>query len=86
MVGYLMMRLVRGIDWEAPESALPAFLIIAGIPLTFSISAGIGLGVFGYVLAMAATGKARAVPPLMWALLPLFAAFFLSKWLEVHVF
>ena len=44
MVGYLMMRLVARIDWAAPENALPAFLIIAGIPLTFSIAAGIGFG------------------------------------------
>ena len=64
MVGYLMMRIVADIDWDAPESAIPAFLIIAGIPLTFSISAGIGLGVIGYVLVMATTGKARQVHPL----------------------
>src|SRR3954469_25717452 len=38
MVGYLMMRLVQAIDWSEPESALPAFLIVAGVPLTFSIS------------------------------------------------
>src|SRR5204863_513474 len=42
MVGYLMMRLVQSIDWTRPEDAIPAFLIIAGVPLTFSISAGIG--------------------------------------------
>ena len=45
MVGYLMIRIVADIDWHAPESAIPAFLTIAGIPLTFSIAAGIGLGV-----------------------------------------
>src|SRR3954447_634437 len=39
MVGYLMMRLVQAIDWTEPEGALPAFLIIAGVPMTFSISA-----------------------------------------------
>jgi AGZA family xanthine/uracil permease-like MFS transporter len=86
MVGYLMIHLVRAIDWELPESAVPAFLTIVGIPLTFSIAAGIGFGVFGYVIAMVARRRAAEVHPLMWALVPLFAAFFLSDWLAAHVF
>jgi adenine/guanine/hypoxanthine permease len=86
MVGYLMIRIVRDIDWEAPESAIPAFLIIAGIPLTFSIAAGIGFGVIGYVVVMAATGKVRRVHPLMWVVAPFFLAFFAADWLEVNVF
>jgi AGZA family xanthine/uracil permease-like MFS transporter len=86
MIGYLMIRLVADVDWARPEAAIPAFLVIAGVPLTFSISAGIGLGVLGYVAAMIATGKARFVHPLMWALVPLFLAFFASDWLSEHVF
>jgi adenine/guanine/hypoxanthine permease len=86
MVGYLMMRIVRDIDWELPESAIPAFLIIAGIPLTFSIAAGIGFGVIGYVVVMCATGKARAIHPLMWGIAPFFLLFFAADWLEVNVF
>ena len=72
MIGYLMIRLVADIDWNRPEAGIPAFLVIAGIPLTFSIAAGIGLGVLGYVAVMAGTGRAREVHPLMWALVPLF--------------
>ncbi|HET8757928.1 MAG TPA: NCS2 family permease [Solirubrobacteraceae bacterium] len=86
MVGYLMIRIVADIDWSVPESSIPAFLIIAGIPLTFSIAAGIGLGVIGYVVVMAATGKAREIHPLMWLIAPLFVAFFAADWLEVNVF
>jgi adenine/guanine/hypoxanthine permease len=86
MVGYLMLRLVQGIDWADPEAAIPAFLIIVGVPLTFSIAAGIGFGVIGYVVVMAARGRAREVPMLMWVLVPLFIAFFESDWLEAHVF
>jgi adenine/guanine/hypoxanthine permease len=86
MVGALMVRLIGAIDWTAPEDALPSFLVLAGIPLTFSISAGIGLGVLGYVGVMLALGRAREVHPLMWLLVPLFAAFFASGWLERHVF
>src|SRR3954471_6665673 len=54
MVGYLSRRLVADIGWQAPDSALPAFLIIAGFPLPFSIAAGIGFGVLGFVLIMVA--------------------------------
>ena len=86
MVGYLMMRIVRDIDWELPESAIPAFLIIAGIPLTFSIAAGIGFGVIGYVVVMCAVGKVRQIHPLMWAIVPFFVLFFAADWLEVNVF
>jgi adenine/guanine/hypoxanthine permease len=86
MVGYLMLQLVRGIDWERPEDAIPAFLVIVGIPLTFSIAAGIGFGVFGYIVAMIARGRIRDIHPIMWALVPLFAAYFEAGWLESHVF
>jgi AGZA family xanthine/uracil permease-like MFS transporter len=86
MVGYLMMRLVGGIDWAESETALPAFLIIAGIPLTFSIAAGIGFGVVGFVLVMIVKGRAREVHPLMWALVPLFLAFYADDWLGANVF
>jgi AGZA family xanthine/uracil permease-like MFS transporter len=86
MIGYLMLRLVGDIDWSRPEAGIPTFFVIAGIPLTFSISAGIGLGVLAYVAVMAGTGRARQIHPLMWALVPLFLAFFASNWLEANVF
>ena len=86
MVGALMTRLVQGIDWARPEDAIPAFLIIAGIPLTFSIAAGIGFGVIGYVVVMAVLGRAREIHPLMWVLVPLFLAFYAEDWLAANVF
>jgi AGZA family xanthine/uracil permease-like MFS transporter len=86
MVGYLMMRLVAAIDWTEPEHALPSFLIIAGIPLTFSIAAGIGFGVIGYVVVMLARGRLREIHPLMWVLVPLFLAYYADDWLSAHVF
>jgi AGZA family xanthine/uracil permease-like MFS transporter len=86
MVGALMLRLVQAIDWGEPETAFPAFLIIAGVPLTFSIAAGIGFGVIGFVATMAVRGRARDVHPLMWALVPLFLAFYAEDWLAANVF
>src|SRR3954470_15828824 len=86
MIGYLMIRLVADIDWSRPEAGIPSFLVIAGVPLTFSIAAGIGCGILGYVAVMVATGKASRIHPLMWALVPLFLAFFSSDWLTKHAF
>jgi AGZA family xanthine/uracil permease-like MFS transporter len=86
LVGYLMIRLVAEIDWSDPVHALPAFFIIAGVPLTFSISAGIGFGVIAYVLVMVVSGRTREVHPVMWVLVPLFLAFFADDWLSAHVF
>src|SRR3954454_6865465 len=63
IVGYMLMRLVAIINWSDPEVAFPAFLMIAGIPLTFSISAGIGFGVIGHVVVKLAKGKAGEVSP-----------------------
>jgi AGZA family xanthine/uracil permease-like MFS transporter len=86
IVGYMMMRLVTLIDWSDPEVAFPAFMLIAGIPLTFSIAAGIGFGVIAHVVVKIVKGKAREVSLLMYALVPLFIAFYASGWLEQHVF
>src|SRR3954462_1689990 len=86
IVGFLMMRLVALIDWTDAEVAFPAFMLIAGVPLTFSISAGIGFGVIAHVLVKLAKGKAREGSPLMYFLVPLFLAFFASGWLERNVF
>jgi AGZA family xanthine/uracil permease-like MFS transporter len=86
IVGYMMMRLVALIDWSDPEVAFPAFMLIAGVPLTFSIAAGIGFGVIAHVVVKIVKGKAREVSLLMYALVPLFIAFYASGWLEQHVF
>ena len=40
----------------------------------------------GYVVVMLATGKAREIHPLMWAIAPFFVALFAADWLEVNVF
>ena len=63
LVGYLMIRIVADIDWDRPEDAIPAFLVIVGIPMTFSIAAGIGFGVLGYVLVMVAQRQRPGGPP-----------------------
>jgi AGZA family xanthine/uracil permease-like MFS transporter len=86
LVGFLMIQLVAEIDWRTPEHALPAFLIIVGVPMTFSIAAGIGLGVIGYAVVMVARGRAREVGAVMWLMVALFGVYFASDWLQANVF
>jgi len=76
VVGVLMMRQVRNIDFGALELALPAFLTIVLMPFTYSITNGVGAGFISYVLLQAAVGKARLVHPLMWAVSAFFAIYF----------
>ena len=77
VVGYLMMGDVVDIDWTKITDAFPAFLIIAGIPMTYSISNGIGFGFIAYVLINLATGKAKNIKPLMWVATIAFVVYFL---------
>jgi len=62
IVGVFMMQAVREIEMEDFESALPAVLTIAAIPLTFSIAAGIGIGLIGAALMALACGRGRRFP------------------------
>jgi adenine/guanine/hypoxanthine permease len=76
VVGVLMMRQVRNIDFGALELALPAFLTIALMPFTYSITNGVGAGFISYVVLQVAVGRARAVHPLMWVVSAFFAVYF----------
>ena len=66
VVGYLMMTGVGEIDWTSMDSAFPAFITIMGIPLTYSITDGIGFGFVSYVVIKVAQGKIGEIRPLMW--------------------
>lgn len=77
VVGYLMMSEIGAIDWKSPEIAFPAFLTIIGIPLTYSITNGIGMGFIAYVVLMIARGKIREIKPLMWVAALAFLAMFI---------
>ena len=76
-VGYLMMSEVTEIDWSDLLEGLPAFLIVAGVPLTYSISNGIGFGFIAYVVVAAVTGQLKKVKPLMWIAAFAFLVYFL---------
>jgi AGZA family xanthine/uracil permease-like MFS transporter len=77
-VGFLMMSQVSKIDFDDVEEGLPAFLTLALMPFTFSITIGIGAGFISYVLLKVARGKARRVHPLMWVVAGAFVIYFAS--------
>ena len=77
VVEYLMMTEIGEIDWSDIASAFPAFLTIVGIPMTYSIANGIGLGFISYCIIKVAQGKFRDVKPLMWVAALAFLASFI---------
>ena len=72
VVGSLMMRSVRDIDWDDFTEALPAFLTLVLMPLTFSITDGIAFGFISYALLKLVTGRAREAHWLIYAFALLF--------------
>lgn len=86
IVGYLMMTQVTEIDWKDAEIAIPAFLTVALMPFTYSITAGIGAGFLAYVLVKVVVGKAREVHLLLWIIAALFLVYFaidpITRWIS----
>lgn len=75
IVGVLMAQQTREINWDRLEIAIPAFLIIIGMPLTYSISDGMALGIISYPIAMIAAKRGKEVHPLMYGLFFVFIGF-----------
>lgn len=72
VVGSMMMKGVKAIDWDDLTEALPAFLSIVVMPLTMSITEGISFGFIAYVLLKVAAGQGRRVNWLIYAFAGLF--------------
>ena len=75
IVGVLMAQNTAHIHWDKMEIAVPAFLILIGMPLTYSISDGLGLGLITYPICMVAAKRAKEVTPMMWILFFVFIVF-----------
>ncbi|MCR4792486.1 MAG: NCS2 family permease [Lachnospiraceae bacterium] len=71
-VGFLMMSAISGIDLKDATESIPAFLALLTMPLTYSISDGICIGVISYVVINLFTGNAKKIKPLMYVLAILF--------------
>lgn len=68
IVGILMAQSMKQIDWHKFEIAMPAFLTIVGMPLTYNISYGFAFGILFYPLTMWAAGRRKEVTPIMYVL------------------
>jgi AGZA family xanthine/uracil permease-like MFS transporter len=77
-VGFLMISQVVKVDWDDLEEGLPAFLTMALMPFTFSITIGIGAGFIMYVVLKLVRGKAKQVHPLMYVVAALFVVYFVQ--------
>ncbi len=75
IVGVLMAQSMAKIQWAKLEIAIPAFLIIAGMPLTYSIADGLALGFVVYPISMIAAKRGKEVPALMYAMFFVFLIF-----------
>jgi len=74
LVGVMMMEPVVRIDWTNFREAIPAFVTLILMPVAYSISDGILIGMITYVVLNALTGKAKDITPTMWVLAALFIA------------
>lgn len=71
-VGFLMISAVVDIDFNDLTEAVPAYLCLAFMPLTYSISEGIAIGIISYVVINLICGKTKKITPLMYVLAVLF--------------
>jgi len=76
LVGAMMMQPLTEIDWDDPVVAIPAFLTLVTIPLTFSIANGLAFGVIAYSLLKLAARRISRADWLLFALAALFVARF----------
>ena len=72
VVGSLMMSPMKEIDWEDPVVAIPAFLTMIAIPLTFSIANGLAFGFTAFTMLAAVRRGPRSVGWPMYTLTALF--------------
>ncbi|TYS46551.1 NCS2 family permease [Rossellomorea marisflavi] len=77
IVGVLMVSAIGDIDWKKFEIAVPAFLTIIAMPLTYSIATGIAIGFVFYPITMIVKGRAKEIHPIMYLLFVIFILYFI---------
>ena len=83
VVGSMMIRNVTKVDWSNDAEAMPTFLTIVGIPLSYSIADGLALGFITYPVVKVIAGQRRDVKPLMYVLAVLLVAYFVTVRMQV---
>jgi AGZA family xanthine/uracil permease-like MFS transporter len=82
VVGYLMVQLIKDIDFADIEEGMPALLGLILMPLTFSITVGIGAAFVAHVVIKVVRGKITEIHPLLWAVAIAFVIYFGQNWIN----
>jgi AGZA family xanthine/uracil permease-like MFS transporter len=77
IVGSMMMRNVTKVEWGNYAESLPAFLVMIGIPLAYSIADGLAVGFIAYPVVKLCAGQGREVKWLMYLMAAVLLAYFL---------
>jgi adenine/guanine/hypoxanthine permease len=77
IVGVLMVSSLGKIDWSRFEIAVPAFLTIIAMPLSYSIATGIAIGFIFYPITMIVKGRIKEVHPVMYFFFVIFVLYFI---------
>ncbi len=72
IVGSMMVQNVLHIDWKDFTEAIPAFLTLISMPLTFSIADGMALGFISYPIVKLAAGRGREISVAVYILMAVF--------------
>jgi adenine/guanine/hypoxanthine permease len=76
IVGARMVQNVATIEWKDYTESIPAFLIIVGIPFSYSIADGLALGFISYAVVKGFSGRVREVSWLTYLLAIVLVAYF----------
>lgn len=77
IVGVMMSTALKDIDWNQFEIAVPAFLTVLMMPLTYSIATGIAIGFIFYPITMILKGRGKEIHPIMYGMFVVFVLYFI---------
>ena len=83
LVGILMIKSVKDIEWEDPVTCVMAFLTIFMMGLAGSITDGIAFGIFAWVIGKTVTGKVKEITPIIWVLTVVFLIYFIINYAAI---
>lgn len=83
MVGVLMAASLKAVNWDDAADAIPAFLTVIVMPLTYSIAEGLAAGFISWTAVKVAQGRFSEISGAMWVLTALFLARFVLKGLGI---
>lgn len=77
IVGVMMAAQLKNIEWDRLDVAVPAFMTMIMMPLTYSIATGIAIGFLFYPVSMIVKGRIKEIHPIMWFLTVAFILYFI---------